>query len=69
LAEYDPSLRKSRGVWYTPEPVVNFIVRAVDDILKDEFGLKDGLADTSKTKVKVKVPTHDKRHKGGMVEE
>jgi predicted helicase len=69
LAEYDPKLRKSRGVWYTPEPVVNFIVRAVDDILKDEFDLKDGLADTSKTKVKVKVPTHDKRHKGGMVEE
>ncbi len=69
LAEYDPKLRKSRGVWYTPEPVVNFIVRAVDDILKDEFGLKDGLADTSKTKVTVKVPTHDKRHKGGMVEE
>lgn len=69
LAEYDPKLRKSRGVWYTPEPVVNFIVRAVDDILKDDFGLKDGLADTSKTKVKVKVPTHDKRHKGGMVEE
>lgn len=69
LAAYDPKLRKSRGVWYTPEPVVNFIVRAVDDILKDEFGLKDGLADTSKTKIKVKVPTHDKRHKGGMVEE
>lgn len=69
LAEYDPKLRKSRGVWYTPEPVVNFIVRAVDDILKDEFGLKDGLADTSKTKIKVKVPTHDKRHKEGMVEE
>ena len=48
LSEYDPKLRKSRGVWYTPEPVVNFIVRAVDDILKliKEFGLKDGLADT-----------------------
>src|SRR5690606_33609567 len=42
LAEYDPKLRKSRGVWYTPEPVVNFIVRAVDDILKTEFGLADG---------------------------
>ncbi|MGF1671042.1 MAG: adenine specific DNA methyltransferase, partial [Balneolaceae bacterium] len=69
LAEFDPSLRKSRGVWYTPEPVVNFIVRAVDDILKDEFGLKDGLADTSKTTVKVKVPTHDKRHKENLVEE
>lgn len=53
LAAYDPSLRKSRGVWYTPEPVVNFIVRAVDDVLKTEFGLPQGLADTSKTKIKV----------------
>jgi predicted helicase len=52
LAEYDPALRKSRGVWYTPEPVVNFIVRAVDDILKTEFGLSAGLADTSKVKIK-----------------
>ncbi len=55
LSEYDPKLRKSRGVWYTPEPVVNFIVRAVDDILKSEFDLKEGLADTSKTKIKVVV--------------
>lgn len=69
LAEFDPDLRKSRGVWYTPEPVVNFIVRAVDDILKDEFDLSEGLADTSKTKIKVKVPTHDKRHKNNMVEQ
>ena len=55
LSEYDPALRKSRGVWYTPEPVVNFIVRAVDDILKEEFGLAGGLADTSKTKIKTIV--------------
>jgi len=55
LAEYDPKLRKSRGVWYTPEPVVSFIVRAVDDILKTEFGLTQGLADTTKTKIKVDV--------------
>lgn len=53
LSEYDPALRKSRGVWYTPAPVVNFIVRAVDDILKSEFGLSQGLADTTKTKIKV----------------
>ncbi len=53
LAVYDPALRKARGVWYTPEPVVSFIVRAVDDILKTEFGLPQGLADTSKTKIKV----------------
>ncbi|VVT10043.1 DNA methyltransferase [Sphingomonas aurantiaca] len=48
LAEYNPAKRKARGVWYTPEPVVNFIVRAVDEVLKTEFGLADGLADTSK---------------------
>ncbi len=52
LSEYDPKLRKARGVWYTPQPVVNFIVRAVDDILKTEFGLPQGLADSSKTKIK-----------------
>jgi predicted helicase len=53
LSEYDAKLRKARGVWYTPKPVVNFIVRAVDDILKTEFDLPQGLADTSKTKIKV----------------
>ncbi|MDP8315348.1 MAG: type ISP restriction/modification enzyme [Candidatus Celaenobacter antarcticus] len=61
LAEYDPKLRKSRGVWYTPEPVVNFIVRAVDDILKTEFNLSKGLADTSKIKIKVETDIIDKR--------
>jgi predicted helicase len=55
LSEYDPKLRKARGVWYTPAPVVNFIVRAVDDILKTEFDLPQGLADSSKTKIKVDV--------------
>lgn len=51
LAEYNPAKRKARGVWYTPEPVVNFIVRAVDEVLKTEFGLPDGLADTSRITV------------------
>lgn len=51
LAAYNPDKRKSRGVWYTPEPVVNFIVRAVDEVLQTEFGLVDGLADTSKVKI------------------
>ena len=46
LAAYAASLRKSRGVYYTPEPVVNFIVRAVNDILENEdiFDLQYGLA-------------------------
>jgi len=61
LAEYDPKLRKARGVWYTPAPVVNFIVRAVDDILKSEFDLPKGLSDTSKTKIKVDTQNYDKR--------
>ncbi|GGE31650.1 type ISP restriction/modification enzyme [Psychroflexus planctonicus] len=65
LSEYDPKLRKARGVWYTPQPVVNFIVRAVDDILKTEFDLPQGLADTSKTKIKVKTDIADKNYKGG----
>lgn len=51
LSEYNPAKRKSRGVWYTPEPVVKFIVRAVDEVLQTEFGLPLGLADTSKITV------------------
>ena len=47
LGEYDPSSKKSRGVYYTPQPVVDFIVRAVDDILKRDFNLPMGLADNS----------------------
>ncbi|MDF1584184.1 MAG: N-6 DNA methylase [Methyloprofundus sp.] len=65
LSEYDPKLRKARGVWYTPQPVVNFIVRAVDDILKTEFDLPQGLADTSKTTIKVDSQTPDKRSATG----
>ncbi|NVK66374.1 MAG: N-6 DNA methylase [Flavobacteriales bacterium] len=71
LAEYDPKLRKQRGVWYTPAPVVNFIVRAVDEVLKTEFGLKEGLADTSKIKVKrqhTTKATADRRSKLQTVE-
>lgn len=63
LASYNPALRKARGVWYTPQPVVNFIVRAVDDILKTEFNLSQGLADTSKIKVKKAIPKFDERSK------
>jgi type I restriction-modification system DNA methylase subunit len=48
LKEYDPSLRKQKGVYYTPQPVVSFIVQSVDFILKNDFGLKEGLSDTSK---------------------
>ena len=46
LATYDPELREMRGVYYTPEPVVSYIVRSVDRLLRDRFDLADGLANT-----------------------
>lgn len=49
LKEYDNNLRKKMGAYYTPLPVVQFIVRSVDYLLEKEFGLQQGLADTSKT--------------------
>ncbi len=48
LAAYDPKLRELRGVYYTPEPVVGYIVRSVDWVLREKFGLREGLADASK---------------------
>ncbi|WP_083325940.1 type ISP restriction/modification enzyme [Hymenobacter coccineus] len=56
LGRYNPALKKSRGVYYTPQPVVRFIVRAVDEVLRRDFGLAEGLADTAKTTVDVLVP-------------
>ena len=47
LSQYDPQTKAQRGVYYTPQPVVDFIVRAVDDILKRDFNLPMGLADNS----------------------
>ena len=49
LTAYNPAGRKARGVYYTPAPVVSFIVRIIDDLLQKEFGLKEGLADCSLT--------------------
>lgn len=44
LSVYDPAMREMRGVYYTPEPVVGFIVRSLHSLLKSRFGLADGLA-------------------------
>jgi len=49
LSAYDPKMREKRGVYYTPEPVVKYIVRAVHSILKSHFNLADGLADDKVT--------------------
>ena len=56
LAAYNPELRKLRGVYYTPEPVVSYIVRSVDYLLKERFGLPEGLADQTATSSA--VPTY-----------
>jgi len=45
LKEYDAKKRMQRGVFYTPRPVVSYIVRSVDELLRTEFKLPDGLAD------------------------
>jgi predicted helicase len=47
LKEYDAKKRMQRGVFYTPRPVVSYIVRSVDELLRTEFSLADGLADTT----------------------
>ncbi|NWJ96361.1 MAG: N-6 DNA methylase [Chloroflexi bacterium] len=51
LAAYDSKMRETRGVYYTPEPVVSYIVRSVDYLLKKDFGLPMGLADDTKIPV------------------
>lgn len=53
LTAYDKTQKVQRGVYYTPQPVVNFIVRAVDSIIKTEFGLEDGLASTETKKIRI----------------
>jgi predicted helicase len=55
LAAYDPKLRESRGVYYTPEPVVSYIVRSVDHLLKTRFDCPQGLADSSR----ISIPNYD----------
>lgn len=47
LAEYDPKEREARGVYYTPKPVVDYIVKSVDILLREKFGKAKGLADES----------------------
>ncbi len=49
LAEYDPKTREKRGVYYTPEPVVSYIVHSLHAILKEHFNKRDGFASESVT--------------------
>ena len=61
LSSYDQKLRKAKWVYYTPEPVVDFMIRSVDEILKKEFDLTDWLADISKTTIEVDTQVINKR--------
>ena len=47
LTEYDRQKKIQRGVFYTPRPVVSYIVKSVDAVLRNKFGLEDGLADVT----------------------
>ncbi len=49
LSVYDPKTREKRGVYYTPEPVISFIVRSLHQILKEKFNISDGLASKNVT--------------------
>ncbi|GHV86456.1 DNA methyltransferase [Spirochaetia bacterium] len=60
LNAYEKEQKKRRGVYYTPQPVVKFMVQAVDDILKTEFGIKDGLASTETKTIKLPLKKNGK---------
>lgn len=55
LANYDAELRKKMGAYYTPTPVVRYIVRMVDKVLKEDFSFSDGIASNDKIKYTHKV--------------
>lgn len=70
LAAYDPAMREARGVYYTPEPVVGYIVRSVDALLKKHFAMPEGLAHAGKTTIKVPPPPElAKKGKPGFIEQ
>jgi len=62
LSEYDKKKKVQRGIFYTPQPVVSYIVRGVHELLQNEFGLEDGLAaittwgEMVKRKPDIKIP-------------
>ena len=64
LSAYDPRQRKAKGVWYTPQPIVRFIVRAIDSLLISDFGLPLGLADYSTVEREVVSEQYTKGKRG-----
>ncbi len=67
LREYDPKLRELRGVYYTPEPVVSYMVRSVDHLLRTRFGCANGLADTGTAEYEAETDGRKAKKKGPRV--
>ena len=63
LTKYSKTTRDLRGAYYTPIEVVDFIVRGVDDVLKTEFGIPDGLADNSTVETRHATSLPEQIHK------
>lgn len=66
LKEYDPDLRRKMGAYYTPIPVVQFMIRAVDEVLKEKFDLAGGIADITRVRQTVMqqgTPSKDSPHR------
>ena len=64
LREYDPQIKQELGVYYTPKPVVNFIVKSIDYALKNDLNVTDGLANTDKVTVQIESSI-DRTNKSG----
>lgn len=65
LQQYDPKEREENGVWYTPQPAVQFIVKAIDSALKAHLNIQQGLRDNSKTEINVQTTAKNKSKGGG----
>ncbi len=67
LKEYDSKKKMDMGVFYTPKPVVDFIIRGIDFLLKENFNLVDGIS--SKEKIKIKTSVIDSKTGKEKIEE
>lgn len=67
LQEYDPQLKKQMGAYYTPVPVVRYIVKQIDRVLKEDFGIQDGIASTETIKQTVDAQGHTRGKYGKKV--
>ncbi|MCL1883289.1 MAG: N-6 DNA methylase [Defluviitaleaceae bacterium] len=69
LTYYDPALRKSLGVFYTPRQVVRYLVSMVDKLLVEDFGIKGGLSNNEQIQIKVPSERHEYQKKKGAKKE